>query len=75
MRVLVTGISGKLGRRVALRLVEGGHEVLGIDRRPWADAPPGVEVHQTDIRKRQAEDVFRIHEPEAVVHMFGVPRA
>ncbi|NLY95141.1 MAG: SDR family oxidoreductase [Myxococcales bacterium] len=72
MRVLVTGISGKLGRRVALRLVEGGHEVLGIDRRPWADAPPGVEVHQTDIRKRQAEDVFRIHEPEAVVHMATV---
>ena len=72
MKVLVTGISGKLGRRVAARLFELGHEVLGIDRRPWPDAPPGVEVHQTDIRKRTAEDVFRAHEPEAVIHMATV---
>jgi len=72
MKVLVTGISGKLGRMVARRLVEQGHVVRGIDRRPWASAPEGLEVVQTDIRKRPAEDVFRTFQPDAVIHMATV---
>lgn len=72
MKVLVTGISGKLGRMVARRLVEAGHEVRGIDKRGWPNAPEGVTVVETDIRKRPAEDVFRTFEPEAVIHMATV---
>lgn len=69
MRVAIPGISGILGRMVAEQLVLGGHEVIGIDRRPWLHAPPGVEMHEVDIRKRAAEDVFRKRKPEAVIHM------
>ncbi len=72
MKVLVTGIAGKVGRLVALRLRASGHDVVGIDRRAWPDAPDGIEVHQVDIRKRAAEDVFRTARPEAVVHMATV---
>ncbi|MFU8803673.1 MAG: SDR family oxidoreductase [Bradymonadaceae bacterium] len=72
MKVLITGISSKLGRILARRLVESGQEVLGIDRRPWPDAPRGVEMFNTDIRKRPAEDVFRTRRPDAVVHMATV---
>lgn len=72
MRVLVTGIAGKIGRIVALRLRESGHDVLGIDRRAWPDAPSEIELHQFDIRKRAAEDVFRTGRPDAVVHMATV---
>jgi UDP-glucose 4-epimerase len=72
MKVLVTGISGKLGRLVGKRLVEAGHRVIGVDRRPWAHAPDGLVMHQADIRKRPAEDVFRSERPEAVVHMATV---
>jgi UDP-glucose 4-epimerase len=72
MKVLIPGITGRLARLVALRLVATGHEVLGIDRRPWPDAPKGIEVFQLDIRKRAAEDVFRKHRPEAVIHMATV---
>jgi len=72
MRVLVTGIAGKLGRLVATKLAEAEHEVIGIDRRPWASAPEGVRVHQADVRKRPAEDVFRTESPEAVIHMATV---
>ncbi|HEX2734344.1 MAG TPA: NAD-dependent epimerase/dehydratase family protein [Polyangiaceae bacterium] len=72
MRVLVTGISGRLGRAIAEQLCAQGHEVLGIDKRPWLDAPPGVEVVATDLRKREAEDVFRTWRPEALVHMATV---
>lgn len=69
MRVVIPGISGLLGRMVAEKLVRLGHEVIGIDRRAWRTAPPGVEMHGVDIRKRAAEDVFRKRKPHAVVHM------
>jgi nucleoside-diphosphate-sugar epimerase len=72
VRVLVPGISGVLGQEVAKRLDELGHEVQGIDRRRWPDAPESIEVHNTDIRKRAAEDVFRRFAPEAVIHMATV---
>ncbi len=72
MKVLIPGISGGVARRVALRLLLGGHEVAGVDARPWRDAPPEIEVHAVDVRKRAAEDVFRRVRPEAVVHMATV---
>lgn len=72
MKVLIPGIAGKLAQRVATRLAHAGHTVLGIDRRPWTSAPPGVEVFEVDIRKRAAEDIFRKHRPEAVIHMATV---
>ena len=72
MKVLVTGISGRLGRLVGAQLATLGHEVLGIDRRDWPGAPEGVRVFKADIRKRPAEDVFRTERPEAVVHMATV---
>ncbi|MRG95642.1 SDR family oxidoreductase [Polyangium spumosum] len=72
MRVLIPGIGGVLGQRVARRLLEQGHEVIGIDRRPWLDAPPGIELYNVDIRKRAAEDVFRKRRPQAVIHMATV---
>ncbi len=72
MKVLITGISGQLARGVALKLLENGHQVVGVDRRPWPDAPPGVDMHEVDIRKRPAEDVFRVTRPDALVHMATV---
>jgi UDP-glucose 4-epimerase len=72
VRVLVPGIAGRLGKMLSERLVELGHEVIGIDRRPFRDAPKGVEMHELDIRKRAAEDVFRRVRPQAVIHMATV---
>jgi UDP-glucose 4-epimerase len=72
MRVLIPGISGKLGVMLATELLRSGHEVIGIDKRPFRDAPEGVEMHAVDIRKRAAEDVFRKRRPNAVIHMATV---
>jgi UDP-glucose 4-epimerase len=72
MRVLIPGIAGLLARKVAVRLMGAGHEVIGIDPRGWPGAPDGLELHQLDIRKRAAEDVFRKRKPEAVIHMATV---
>jgi UDP-glucose 4-epimerase len=72
MRVLIPGIAGLLARKVAVRLQSSGHEVIGIDPRGWPGAPEGLELHQIDIRKRAAEEVFRKRKPEAVIHMATV---
>jgi UDP-glucose 4-epimerase len=72
MRVLLTGISSKIPNLVAERLLAAGHEVIGVDRRPWPGAPAAVEMHEVDLRKRAAEDVFRKCRPEAVIHMATV---
>lgn len=72
MKVLVTGVSGRLGRVLARSLLARGHTVLGVDRRPWPDPPRGLEMFAVDIRKRPAEDLFRTRCPDAVVHMATV---
>ncbi|MCA9655778.1 MAG: SDR family oxidoreductase [Myxococcales bacterium] len=72
MKVLITGIAGNIGRMVAQRLLDAGHEVVGIDRRPWYHPPDGIKVFQHDIRKRPAEDVFRTQRPDAMIHMATV---
>ncbi|MBZ0291204.1 MAG: NAD-dependent epimerase/dehydratase family protein [Anaerolineae bacterium] len=42
MHVLITGSSGQIGTNLALRLLEEGHTVAGIDQRPnpWTDVIP-----------------------------------
>ena len=72
MRVLLTGIAGKLAQQVALELLARGHHVTGIDRRPWPECPAGISLVQTDIRKPDAEEAFRREHPEAVIHMATV---
>ncbi|HET6614221.1 MAG TPA: NAD-dependent epimerase/dehydratase family protein [Kofleriaceae bacterium] len=72
MKVLVTGVCGNIGRLVAARLLASDHQVIGIDRRPWPEAPAGVDLFNLDIRKRAAEDVFRRTRPDAVIHMATV---
>jgi UDP-glucose 4-epimerase len=72
MRILITGVSGALARMVAERLAQRGHQVIGVDRRPWPDAPKGIEIHRSDVRKRPVEDLFRTRRPDALVHMATV---
>ena len=72
MKVLVVGVGSAIARGVAMQLHQQGHEVFGLDPRPWVDAPKGLQVFATDIRKRAAEDVFRTRTPDCVVHMATV---
>jgi len=66
--VLITGISGNLGRSLT-KLLHREERVMGIDRRPFAGKPKDLEVHQLDIRKKKVEDVFRRGEVKALIHM------
>ena len=75
-KVVITGISGRLGRIVARRLHHDlGWKIVGLDRRPMPGRPKDIEHHQVDLRSKKARDVFR--DADALIHL-GVmhdPRA
>lgn len=77
-KVVITGISGRLGRIVARRLHhELDWQIVGLDRRPMLGRPKDIELHQVDLRSKKARDVFRAGDVDALIHL-GVmhdPRA
>jgi UDP-glucose 4-epimerase len=70
MRVLVTGAAGRLGRIFVRALHEAGHSVVGIDRREDPESP--ARIHQIDLLRHAAGEVFQKEKPEAVVHTASV---
>lgn len=66
--VLVTGISGNLGRALA-KLLHTEARVVGVDRRPFAGRPKDIAHYQVDIRKAKVEEAFRRHRIEALIHL------
>ena len=66
--VLVTGICGNLGRRVA-RHLHREMRVIGLDRRKFAGKPKDIDHHAIDLRRRRVEDIFREGSIKAVVHL------
>jgi GDP-4-dehydro-6-deoxy-D-mannose reductase len=72
MRVLVTGVSGFVGCRLARHLVRCGHHVVGTYIR---DAPEidGVDLVEVDLLETdRLIDSIRLAAPEAVVHLAGL---
>jgi len=51
VRILVTGAASKIAQLVVRSLINEGHELTGIDRRPWSDAPQGIEMIQEATKK------------------------
>jgi UDP-glucose 4-epimerase len=66
--VVVTGICGRLGRRVG-RALHRERGVIGLDRRPFPDRPKDIEHFQIDLRRKKAKDVFRNRKVAALVHL------
>ncbi|MBM4320172.1 MAG: NAD-dependent epimerase, partial [Deltaproteobacteria bacterium] len=55
---MITGICGHLGQKLARRL-HRSHGVIGIDQRPFQRKPKDIQHIQADIRRKQAETIFR----------------
>jgi UDP-glucose 4-epimerase len=66
--VVVTGITGNLGRVVA-KLLHRGEQVLGLDPRPFGGRPKDIEHFQLDLRKRKVDEVFKKNRVRAILHM------
>ena len=75
-KVVITGVCGRLGRRVA-RVLHRERPVVGVDRRDFIGKPKDIEHQKLDLRRKKLRDVFRTGDVEAVIHL-GVmhdPRA
>jgi len=66
--VVVTGISGNLGRALAKQLHVEAH-VVGVDRRNFRDRPKDIEHHRVDLRKARVEEAFRRRQVDALIHL------
>lgn len=69
-RVLVTGVAGFIGGRLAARLLAEGMHVVGIDdlsQGAIEQVPPGVTFHPADVRSPAIEPLFR--GVDAVFHL------
>ncbi|MDQ3680156.1 MAG: NAD(P)-dependent oxidoreductase [Actinomycetota bacterium] len=80
MKILVTGASGFLGRRLTRELVAGGHEVTALGRTLPEPVEPfgGAELVVGDITDQASLERVRrgMPGPEAIVHLAGlVPRS
>lgn len=83
MKVLVTGTAGFIGSHVAIRLLDRGDEVIGLDSlndyydvnlkkarlARFMDHPRYVHVHGDLADRALVEDVFAQHKPQRVINL------
>lgn len=61
MRILITGVAGFIGSNLADRLLQEGHEVVGLDNLSYGlkeNIPEDVNFYQIDIRDRSIYSIF-----------------
>jgi len=61
-KILITGVAGFIGSNLALRLLDEGYEVLGIDNLAYGlreNVPEGVDFYHLDIRDKDMCPLFR----------------
>lgn len=73
MKVLVTGVSGFIGRVAAEHLCAAGWSVCGVDRNPPENAPGAClrEYHRLHLEQESLAPVLAGFRPDAVVHAAG----
>lgn len=74
MKILITGSSGEIGTNLALRLLNQGHQVLGVDRRAntWTNKIPTVIQDLAGTYSDFEEGIGELAYPkdiELVVHL------
>jgi len=68
--IVITGISGRIGRLLAKWLHrDGRYRIVGIDRRPLPNLPPDIAHSQVDLRSKKTRSVFSKERPVALVHL------
>lgn len=73
-RILITGNAGFLGKALCRRMLkEMNAHIIGVDRRPLASVPEGVEHYALDLRRKSAIEIVRKTKPTSIIHL-GVIR-
>jgi UDP-glucose 4-epimerase len=67
--VLVTGVGGMWGGRVAGRLVQDGYRVLGMDAEPPTPPVEGLDFIEASVRNPALADLLRSEGVDTVCHL------
>jgi UDP-glucose 4-epimerase len=74
--VLVTGVAGHWGARLAARLVvEGSYHVIGVDRKPPAEEIAGLDFVAADIRNPLLVSLLQSEGVDTLCHLAFVETA
>jgi len=72
MKVVISGGSGYIGRQLASGLVNDGHDVVVLSRRPETKSPPsGVRVVPWDARAAGGDWVRELSGAQGIVNLAG----
>ena len=74
MRIAITGVTGFIGRHVATRALQAGHEVTAFSRRPWSSEPfvPLADRHFLELPAWP--DAAALANVDVVVHLAIAPQ-
>lgn len=74
MRIAITGVTGFIGRQLAQRALETGHDVTAFSRRAWTGAPNValVDRHFLELPERPAPGI--LEGVDAIVHLAIAPQ-
>ncbi len=73
MRVLITGITGFVGRQLAPELLAAGHQVEGLTSDSNGVSLEDIEIHVADVLDYdRLNEVIAFSRPDAVVHLAGL---
>ncbi len=68
--ILVTGVAGYWGARVAQRLLtESGLHVMGVDATPPQELPEGLDFVQADIRNPLMVELLKAERVDTICHL------
>ncbi len=74
-RVVISGITGHLGRELALQLTQAHVEVHGLSRQHAVTSfPSGTHIHRIDGRTEPLVTLFQQIRPTAVIHLAALAR-
>ena len=72
MKVLITGVAGLLGSRLADWIIENtDHKVIGIDDMSGGyedNIHTDVNLYKSDLSTDDISEIFEYHKPEIVYH-------
>jgi NADH dehydrogenase len=74
VRIAITGVTGFIGRQLATRALEAGHDVTAFSRRAWSGAPNValVDRHFLELPERPEPGV--LEGVDAVIHLAIAPQ-
>jgi UDP-glucose 4-epimerase len=73
-KYLVTGVAGFIGAAIAKRLLNDGHEVVGMDNLSTGHLdhiPQGVVFHEVGVHEIKVLEILKNHNFDAIFHIAG----